>query len=290
MSEPSRPAVETIEAEKAFEDLLKGGGEGEGEDIPSGTEEPVKGQEAEVGTPPIAPTEVPSEPPPPPPPPVGEKPPEEKPPEAKPQEEPPKPPLAKPPEEKPPEPPAPPTREQILAQRQRLVDDVAGRYGFTEEEVSALQTEPEKVLPKLAGKLFVDVYESVLQTVWAQMPSVLNTFTEHRSDAQKAEDAFYEAYPQLNKPEYKPEIYRIGAMYRQMYPQATKEQFIRDVGTQGLIRFNLHTTPPAAPTTTPPFTPAAPGGAPPAAPGKKASVNPFEQMSKEFEELDGDID
>ena len=89
---------------------------------------------------------------------------------------------------------------------------------------------------------------------------------------------------------------QLAEVYRQTNPQASKEQFFRDVGMQAWMALGLNTAQlaaklapaaqepepptPAAPQQPAGYTPAAPGTSTPPAP--PAPSNPFEQLSHEF--------
>lgn len=190
----------------------------------------------------------------------------------------PQPPVQVPPAQPVQQPPRP-TQEEVLQRRQALIDDIAGRYAISEEDKAALAVEPEKVLPKIAGRLYVDVYEAVLQASLSQLPQLINGYNQVQRVAQQHEQAFYSKWPALQKPEYEPTIRQIAATYRQMNPQASADDMMNAVGVISMVQLGLGTAPApvAPPAATPPpaqvpvqqpqqaaqrpFTPAGVGGA-----------------------------
>lgn len=186
------------------------------------------------------------------------------------------------------------TQEEVIQRRQALIDDIAGRYAISEEDKAALAVEPEKVLPKIAGRLYVDVYEAVLQASLSQLPQLINGYTQVQRVAQQHEQAFYSKWPALQKPEYEPTIRQIAATYRQMNPQASADDMMNAVGVISMVQLGLGTAPASAapPAAAPPpaqvpvqqppvvaqrpFTPAGVGGAnsTPAA----ATPGPFDDL------------
>ncbi len=57
--------------------------------------------------------------------------------------------------------------------RQRAMASLTERYALSEEDVGALQLEPEKVLPKLAATLHAAIYQDVLQRVVTEAPALV---------------------------------------------------------------------------------------------------------------------
>lgn len=190
------------------------------------------------------------------------------------------------------QPPMPTAEEQraaIIQRRNALIEDITNRYQISEEDKAALAVEPEKVLPKIAGRLYVDVYEAVLQASMAQLPSLIHGFNQVQQVVQQHEQAFYEKWPALHKPEYEPTVRQIAATYRQMNPTAAPEDVMNAVGVMATVHLGLgQAQPSVAPAPTPqvaappavpaqrPFTPAGVGGAPP--PSVAATPLPFDDL------------
>lgn len=195
------------------------------------------------------------------------------------------------------QPPAPTmTREQeiqeIQARRESLQNDIAQRYGLSEQDKEQWLTEPEKVVPRMAARLYVDVFDSVFQAVFAQVPQLMMQFMEQRDASRGREESFYKRWPMLSKPEYKPTINRLVGMYRQFNPQVPFEQMLEDVGVQALTALKIPldqlqpaAQAPAAPAAAAPApVPAVRHGYQPAAPGGVAPV-PTQQKSTVWDEL-----
>jgi hypothetical protein len=149
-------------------------------------------------------------------------------------------------------------------------------------------TEPETVIPKLAAQLHVNVVESVVNAVFANMPQVLRQITENQNANSEAERAFYSAWPSLKDPKHAAVVRSAVATYRQLNPTATRDEVIKAAGLQASISLRLPIPPelfdsPASAATQPaPFVPAAP-----AAPGVtpqplSSETNPFSVLAQEF--------
>jgi len=255
---------------------------------------PEKGKEepppAKVKAPPVVPAEKPPEKVEPTPEKPSEKPPEVKPPEKlpeKPTEVPPKEePAAAPPTEAAPK---IPTAEDIRKAREDLQADITKRYAVTEEDEVMLLTEPGKVLPKMVGRLFVDVYEAVFQNVVAQLPALVQGIQHSQQTGNEATKFFFGQWPGLNKPEYMPEIRRVVNIFRQVNPKATLEEMTATVGA--LVSAQLKVPPPAAeapPTSPPPkpHKPVSPGSSGAGLPAGGAKPSEFEAFIQEIEDLE----
>jgi hypothetical protein len=184
--------------------------------------------------------------------------------------------------------PPPPTPEQVAAFRQRMLDAVAEQYALQEDDASAFQVEPEKVLPKLAARLHANIYDHIMRDLARQAPQVVERQLHQRQAVQAAEDAFYSRWDELRP--HAAQVQQVAQMWRQMYPQATMQEAIEGVGqaTKALLGITTQgASEAAAAPRTPPPTPARPAarGAPaPRAKPMSAEEQAFADLAKSFEE------
>ncbi len=134
-----------------------------------------------------------------------------------------------------PEKPAP-TPEEVRAS---VLEQMEKSYQFSEEDAELVRIEPEKALPKLAARLFVDIYEAVSHSVYTQLPTIFNNLSEQRTSSTKHEGSFFEAFPELNKPEYAEQLGRTGKFWRDQNPDASAEQAIQGIGTTAMAMLGL---------------------------------------------------
>jgi hypothetical protein len=181
------------------------------------------------------------------------------------------------------------TEEQRAYLRQQAMSALEARYKLPEEDVTALQMEPEKVLPKLAANLHAAVYEDVLRRVVEEMPALVNYTVSSTSKAREAEEAFYGQWENLR--DHRAEVQKVGAMWRQMYPNATLAEAIKGIGEAASALLGLSagaTPPPAVPTQVIPPPPAGPssrvGAVPPARSRLSTEEQSFVDLAKTFEE------
>ena len=161
-----------------------------------------------------------------------------------------------------------------LAAETAYREQLEATYRFDEETALQLQTEPEKVLPKLAAKLHMDVMQNVLSQVQSMLPQQLATVTDRMSKEREAENAFYTAYPDLK--DHKDIVLQVGAMFRKLpgNEKIVGQAAIDRIGQMARYSLGLQqsvNTPPSN-TVTPsqvvaaPYTPASAGRVTPPAP------------------------
>jgi hypothetical protein len=188
--------------------------------------------------------------------------------------------------------------EAHRAKREAIAKEIAGRYTINEEQATLLATAPEKVLPDMIGRLYVDIFEAVLLNAMQQLPQVIPYHVQQVQRQQEAQRAFFTRWPSLRKPEYGPVVQQIAGTIRQLQPQLTGEDFVEQVGTQVSLLLKLPldqrpgAQPPAAPPVQPPVpqaplrphAPANPGGSAPAAmPGSQPNF--WASFAQEIEDL-----
>lgn len=130
------------------------------------------------------------------------------------------------------------SQAQYEQRRQTRVTELTQTYAIPEDMVESLQLNPEKVFPKLAAELHMQVMESVGKMMDAQMAGVMKSVQKQESDERQKEDAFYEAWPAL-KEQDRAAIDRMANNYRQLNPSVDQATLIREVGAQAAIAFKL---------------------------------------------------
>lgn len=172
------------------------------------------------------------------------------------------------------------------AQRQQYVSQLETAYAMSDEDAQRMITEPEAVIPKLAARLHVDIVDTVIAAVMGNLPNAINAIQSQGKASSEAEDAFFQAWPQLKNAAYQKTVYDSVAAFRALNPRAPRDEVVRAAGLQALIQLRLPIPPellqqPSAPATPASFTPAAPGaGGVPMSP--QGDQNPFVKLSQEF--------
>ena len=284
---------------QSFDEFLTD--EGDDLDMPEGVvppPSPPEGQEPPKGTEPPKPEEAPP------------KEPEVPPAEPKPAEAAPTPtPVAPAPEQPPPvvpaaapveQPPAPTlTMEEVRENYQKTRVDMEASvattvYNLSEEQVQRLDDGDSQLIPELMAKVYLDAVTGAVAHIITHLPTMIESHMNGRSKDAELEDKFYAFWPTINRDEHRETVQRFGLAYRQLYPDAPLDQFIRDVGAQVIVANKIPPVeapagdaPPPAEPVVPAFQPARPGGGggAPAAP-----VNVFDALATEMATEELDID
>lgn len=183
-----------------------------------------------------------------------------------------------------PEPQAQPTQpvQSYADWRTQQEGDLTKFYAMDDETAQALISEPEVVLPKLAARVHLEVTESVLRTVQSMVPGMIQQVQSSNKQEAAAEDVFYTANPDLRAVD-RAKILQIGAMFRQVNPNANSEQAVTVIGN--MVRTALGLTAPAVAVAAPaplavqaqPYTPVRGGGSG-AAPRVAVQANPWADL------------
>jgi len=227
--------------------------------------------------------------------------------EAVPAPTPPAAPVAAPAEPAPPSPalpaePTPPTMDEVRAtyqeNRKALETQIATNvYNLSEEQVQRLDDGDATIIPELAARVYMDAVTGSVAHMITYLPQMIQEVLAGRDAHQEWTDKFYTANPSLDKAAHGAVVDRLGASYRSMYPQASPEEFIRDVGAQAMVAMKvLPGNGQDAPTPvvqapvpkTPPFSPASAGGG--GAPAASGPQNPFDALAESMESEELNVD
>lgn len=139
-----------------------------------------------------------------------------------------------------------PTKEELdgmyTEHRKETLPILEKLFSLTDEEAAALDEQPSKVLPKLAGSLMYDTMLSTYNAVLVAMPSVVNRIVAASNQAQKAEAQFFDAWPDLRSPAAKPVVSAAITAYRAAHPRATLEDVISKAGVMAMINAGFDPT------------------------------------------------
>jgi hypothetical protein len=162
-----------------------------------------------------------------------------------------------------------------------VIEEISSRYSFSEEEAEALREEPEKVLPKIVGKLYVDVFDGVYAAVAQALPILVHTINQQASMVQRSEQQFYERWPALRTAD-RGRVVQIVKAFRQANPTAPLDRVIEDAGASAHIALGIP-LPSAAPNASAPQAPSRPPM--PAMPGASAAPLPGNKQLSIWEEF-----
>lgn len=184
------------------------------------------------------------------------------------------------------------TQEQYQEARQKAIEDLTKRYALTEEDEDNLLTEPGRVLPQLAARVYLDVFDHVTHMFQNLAPNLVRGVLQADTTEKQNEEAFYSEWDQLRP--HSDVVNRVAKAYKESNPGASREQFIREVGATACIALRLplegkvETTPKKETRPTPPPPPAGRGSSPPPPRPTKGTPNVFEEIAQEWEEEDAE--
>lgn len=129
------------------------------------------------------------------------------------------------------------TPEDVAAARKAYEAQIASRYQISEDDALLFQTEPEKVLPQFAAKVYADVMQDVTQQIMGVMPQVIQGYVASTTKETQAQDMFFSAWPELKG--HDQQVLQMGAMYRQMNPTASPQEAIEVIGEMTMAALKL---------------------------------------------------
>lgn len=162
-------------------------------------------------------------------------------------------------------------------------------YALKPEQIDELDQNPGEFISRMMSKVYLDAVTAVTTQVVQSLPGMVRQINEQAVGSDANEGQFFERWPKLK--EHKDTVLRFGAVYRQLNPSTSMDDFINEVGAQAMVALRI---PPdgvevpngGPPVRVAPFKPAAQtpaGGAP-----IVKDTNVFSQLADEFDEDLGD--
>ena len=179
------------------------------------------------------------------------------------------------------------TLAQLTEHRAVLEEKLATEhFKLNDDMVELMDTDPSLAVSKIASKVYLDAVTGLYGQFVNQLPGMIEQTLASRAESSAITDRFFESWPQLQKADqaHVQTIARIAQVYKGMNPQATPDQYIKDVGLHAMAKLGLALQPAVAPTAQPavvapaafqPAATAAPSGGnpPPQDPNPFASIN-----------------
>lgn len=129
--------------------------------------------------------------------------------------------------------------EEYRTSREGAVKELENKYQLSEEEADLFLTRPGEIVPQMAARIYVDVFESVLGAVNQMLPVKVGEISAVTNQAAEYTRQFYESWPALRTEEGQTKVNAIAKVYRQLNPGAAPDEFMRDVGTQASVALKL---------------------------------------------------
>lgn len=100
---------------------------------------------------------------------------------------------------------------------EKSVDVLADQvYKFDEQTAEELDTNPSKVLPKIAAQLHMQVLTASITQVANAFPALMALHNDRNAVEREREDKFFGEYPHLK--DHKDTVTRVAQVYHSMYP------------------------------------------------------------------------
>lgn len=149
------------------------------------------------------------------------------------------------------------------------IDHVASTvFALRPEELTALEQDVAGMVPKLLAKVLVTAQQQTLSQLGRFMPMMIQRHQEVIQRHTASVNEFYKAWPAIDQTKHDLVVREMGARYRQMNPNATTAQMIKDLGPFVMMRVGIPLTgqtlapakaAPVAAAVQTPFVPAGPG-------------------------------
>jgi hypothetical protein len=120
-------------------------------------------------------------------------------------------------------------------------------YALDPDEGELMLSKPEDVLPKMAARLHMDVYEAVLGEMQQHLPRIMTGLLEAHGRVKENEDKFFGQWPKL-RPHYG-QVFKFMQSYRQLNPAMPADEFAQQVGLamMAALKIPFEPTTPAPP-------------------------------------------
>ncbi|RMH12693.1 MAG: hypothetical protein D6698_15050 [Gammaproteobacteria bacterium] len=133
-----------------------------------------------------------------------------------------------------------PKEDEAKKLREELEAKIQNEFQLSEEEAEKLLTEPNEVLPKFASRLYMQVFDSLVQAMQQQLPTQVVQVVQMEQARQESERRFYAEWPELDRPEFKPVVERIAhAYFSQVGNRVPFEEAIKEIGAQAWVALRL---------------------------------------------------
>ena len=121
---------------------------------------------------------------------------------------------------------------QALEEQQGVFAKKLGeqRYQLSQEDLDRLNSEPDKFIPELAGRIQVETLKSTMRVLWAQLPQVVNQIVAQSAANTRAENAFWDLNKDLDRGKHAELVKNAGLLFRQSFKDADEVTFNRSVG------------------------------------------------------------
>lgn len=176
-------------------------------------------------------------------------------------------------------------QQHLAASTKAVHEHLEKVFQVSEEDANLMLTTPEKVLPKFAANLYMQMYNSIFYGLQNELPTIIANVQQKTIERDRFENSFYEAWPKLDRTKHDTLVRQIVQMYVQMNPKADYKTVVQNAGIQAMFAAGIDPREVVAEeVVSKPFRPAGAASLPPVP--KKADINPFSQLVEDWEDED----
>jgi hypothetical protein len=152
-------------------------------------------------------------------------------------------------------------------------------FVLTPEDIGNLEADVAGTVPKLLAKVMVRAQQQMFTLMSRFVPPMIQRHSVVMKKQSENVDAFYSAWPNLDKVKHGDLVQSYGAMYRKMHPDKSTADMIQDLGkmVSALVGVPIAAAatpkPNGAAPPTPSFVPAQPGSVGDSSPPERGSYD-----------------
>jgi hypothetical protein len=128
----------------------------------------------------------------------------------------------------------------VLQNRDALLTELSTkRFALSPTEQEELETNAVGAIPKIMARVYFDAYTSAMHYMNQQVPQMITShIAESRKDTE-AEDAFFDAWPGIDRGKYMNDVLSFATAFRQMNPKASLQDAIKFTGSAIVAKHGL---------------------------------------------------
>lgn len=129
--------------------------------------------------------------------------------------------------------------QQVFENQQAFAAQLAETYMPSPEDVERFNTEPARVMAEIAGRVQAQTTASIMQVLHRQMGAFVGATLETRMANERAEDAFWQANPGLNRNEHRAVVAQLANWHQTAYPNVPAAERMAVVGRMAQAQLGL---------------------------------------------------
>lgn len=125
-------------------------------------------------------------------------------------------------------------QKRLAEARKAAEEELIGKYNLSEDEADEFLSDPQKAVPKMMAKVYLDTYQQVLTDVRAMVPNIVQQVQNQVKQVDQAKEEFYGLFPDLKGLD--DQVEHVANLYLQQAQaqgrKISKKELYRNVGVQ----------------------------------------------------------